>query len=64
MKNHVKITQEALSGKRPSDEQLLESVAILSERLERIRSFGGKFAQIGFSSAALKLTVPHKAMAI
>ena len=64
MKNHVKIAQEALAGIRPTDEQVLESMAILNERLERIRSLGGNFAHIGFSSSAKKMTISHKAMAV
>lgn len=64
MKNYVKVAQEALSSKRLADEHVLESMAILNERLDRIRSLGGKFAHIGFSSAAKKMTMSHKAMAV
>ena len=43
------------AGRRPIDDHTQASLAILTERLEDVRSHGGLFAGIEFSDHALKL---------
>jgi hypothetical protein len=49
--DHCEIVKDSLQGKRVIDEQTAVSLEVLSDRLERVRKFGGKFANIAFSSA-------------
>ena len=53
--NYYQIVSEALSGQRLNDEVSANAVAVLRERLERVKSLGGDFAQIEFSPAVKKL---------
>jgi hypothetical protein len=61
--NHSQIVQECLAGVREADEQTLTSVAILAERLERLKRFSSSFSEVSFSAAVKKLT-RHKNTAI
>ena len=47
--NHCRIVNESLSGERAVDEQTFASLAILSERLERLKRLGNIFSNIEFS---------------
>ena len=47
--NHCRIVAESLAGKRKVDEQAFASLAILDERLERLKSLGETFSGVGFS---------------
>jgi len=47
--NHCQLVAEALAGIRQPDEQTVNSLAVLGERLERVKQLGGPFAQIEFS---------------
>ena len=40
---------DCISGRRPVDESVLSSVAILSDRLERLKSSSSIFAGVSFS---------------
>jgi hypothetical protein len=53
--NHCKIVEKSLRGEREVDEQTFASLAVLAERLERLKSIGGAFAKIEFSSAVRDL---------
>jgi len=53
--NHFRIVTESLAGERGVDEQTFASLAILDERLERLKRLGGAFSGIGFSEDAMKL---------
>jgi hypothetical protein len=53
--NHCRIVAESLAGKRKVDEQTFASLAILEERLERLRNLGGAFSGVMFSPDAVKL---------
>jgi hypothetical protein len=53
--NHCQIVESCLSGERAVDEQVLASLEILTERLERLQKLGSIFSGIEFSSAVKKL---------
>jgi hypothetical protein len=55
MDSPVRIVGECLSGERPVDEQTCTSVAVLTERLERLRQSNSLLADIGFSPHVKKL---------
>jgi len=47
--SYYQIIARTLAGERPADEQTDASVAILAERMERLKSHGGLFNGIEFS---------------
>ncbi len=49
MDNHYRIVRESVAGDRPVDEQTCASVAILAERLERLKQSSSLFAGVTFS---------------
>jgi hypothetical protein len=53
--SEFQILNEAIAGHREVDEHALAAMAVLQDRLERIKSLGGKFSGIGFSSDVRKL---------
>ena len=53
--DHCEVVKESLSGKRNVDEQTLTSVAVLNERLERVKKMGQRFSRIEFSPAVRQL---------
>ncbi len=62
--NYCKIVEKSLRGEREVDEQTFASLAILTERLERLRDLGGAFAKIGFSSAVKGLARKKSKVAV
>ncbi|MHC4575547.1 MAG: hypothetical protein ACYS76_15730 [Planctomycetota bacterium] len=58
--NHCRIVGESLKGERAVDEQTFASVAILSERLERLRKMDQVFEEVRFSPAVKKLLSRHR----
>jgi len=48
--NHFRNVQQCLNGEGAPDEQTFASLAILEERLERLRKLDPVFAGVGFSS--------------
>ena len=54
--SEFQVVQDALAGRREADEHALAAVAVLGERLERIKALGGAFSEIGFSSEVRKLS--------
>jgi len=50
--DHCEIVKDSLNGSRVIDEQTAVSLEVLTDRLERVRKLGGKFAGVAFSSAA------------
>jgi len=52
---NLRIVNESLAGTRAVDEQTCVSVAILADRLERLRQSSNLFAEIGFSPHVTKL---------
>ena len=59
--NHSQIVADSIAGRRTTDEQTFASLAILTERLERLKQMGGPFADIDLSPAAKKLAGKSRA---
>ena len=53
--NHCRIVAESLAGRREVDEQTLASLAVLDERLQRLKKLGGAFSGVVFSGAIEQL---------
>ncbi len=53
--SEFQVIQDALAGRREADESALAALAVLEERLERIKARGGGFSDIGFSCEVGKL---------
>ena len=53
--NHHKIVKDALGKRRPVDEQTFASIAVLEERLARLKKMHKIFDDVQFSSAVRKL---------
>lgn len=62
--NHCRIVAGSLAGKRTVDEQTFASLAILGERLERLKKHDAVFSGVTFSSAVKKLQNQKKAVAV
>ena len=54
-RNLFKVVNESLSGQRAVDEDTFSSVAVLAERLERLKRTSSIFANITFSPQAEEL---------
>lgn len=57
--SEFQLIQDVIAGHTDVDEHALAAVAELEQRLERVKSLGGDFANIGFSSNIRELR--HKA---
>jgi hypothetical protein len=64
MDNHVRTVSECLAGERPVDEQTCASVAVLAERLERLKRSSSLFAEIGLSPHVKKLQRQVEALVV
>ncbi len=53
--DHCQIVSNGLRQAMPAGEQVQVSMAVLSERLERVKALGAAFAGISFSSEAESL---------
>lgn len=53
--NHYRIVADSIAGERQADEQTFASLAVLSERLERLKEQYDVFSGIEFSSAVKNL---------
>jgi hypothetical protein len=53
--DHYQIVAESLGGKREVDESTFDALAVLSERLERVRDLDEAFAGIEFSPDVVQL---------
>ena len=62
--SHCQILEKSISGERAVDEQTFASLAILTERLERLKKLGKDFSSVGFSSAVKKLAKQKSVVAI
>ena len=62
--NHFQVVAESLDGRRTVDEQTLVSLAILNERLERLKRFDAVFEGVRFSPAVEKLRRRRNAVAV
>ena len=50
--DHCEVVKDSLKGTRAIDEQTFASLEVLSDRLERVKKLGGRFADVAFSPAA------------
>ncbi len=64
MDSHCEIVSQSLMGERPVDEQTGASLAILAERLERLRHSSNLFAGVTFSPYVQKMERHAKAVAV
>ncbi len=62
--DHIRIVNEALAGDRPVDEQAQAAVAILAERLQRLKQSSRLFAGITFSPHVKKLQRQAEALVV
>lgn len=62
--NHYQIVKKSLLGERTVDEQTFASLAILRERLERLKKLDKVFSEIDFSSAVKRLKERQDAVAV
>lgn len=62
--NHFSVVKESLSGNRAADEQTFASIAILNERLQRLKERGHPFSEISFSIDVKKLKKRQKPVAV
>ncbi len=62
--NYCQIVAEGLAGRRAVDSRVLASAEVLRERLERLRSLGGPFADVEFSPQMAKLSRRRSAVAV
>jgi hypothetical protein len=62
--NHCRTVTEALKGKRKVDEHTFAALAVLFERLERVKRLDDAFAGISFSPAVEKLQKKRNPVAV
>ncbi|MHC4482494.1 MAG: hypothetical protein ACYSW4_02985 [Planctomycetota bacterium] len=62
--DHCQIVDKSLTGERAVDEQTFASLAVLSERLERLKKRGEIFDSVSFSPAVRKLKEQKNAVAV
>jgi hypothetical protein len=60
--NYCRIVNESLSGEREVDENTFSAIAVLSERLERLKKLDGIFAGIAFSPDVALLIKQKKSL--
>ncbi len=53
--DYLKTVNESISGARPIDEDTLSSVAVLAERLERLKKASSLFEDVAFSDDVQEL---------
>jgi hypothetical protein len=62
--NHCRVVQDSLTGDRAIDEQTFDSLAVLCERLERLKKVGRSFADIKLSPAVQQLKSQGSTVAV
>jgi len=62
--DHFKVITESLSGARPTDEEIFSSIAVLAERLERLKKTNALFNEVGFSEQVEELALREMISAI
>jgi hypothetical protein len=62
--SHCEIVEKSLNGERAVDDQTFASLAILSERLERLKKVNEVFENVAFSAAVEKLKEQKNAVAV
>jgi len=62
--NHCQIVEKSLNGQRNADEKTFEAIAVLSERLERLKKLGPAFTEVAFSPHVKKLAKKKNSLVI
>ena len=62
--NHFKVVTDSLAGVRPTDEEMFSSIAVLAERLERLKKTNDLFNDVGFSEQVEELALREMISAI
>ncbi len=62
--DHFKVITESLSGARPTDEEIFSSIAVLAERLERLKKTNALFDEVSFSEQVEELALREMTSAI
>ena len=62
--NHCRIVEKSLSGERAVDEQTFASIAVLDERLKRLKKLDETFDRIEFSPAVKRLKKRRSTVAV
>ncbi len=62
--NHCQIVGMSLAGERTVDEQTFASLAVLGERLERLKDFDKAFEGVTFSPDVSELKAAKNAVAV
>jgi hypothetical protein len=62
--NHCRIVAESLAGERGADGRTLASLAVLDERLERLKKLDEAFTDVAFSRAVEQLRSQSNAIAV
>jgi len=62
--DHCQVVAESLKGQRKVDEHTFASLAVLSERLERLKKIDEAFSGVTFSPNVLKLRSRRSAASV
>lgn len=62
--NHCQIVTSCINGTRPVNEQSIGSMAVLAERLEKLKSLDSRFNVVEFSPVAKQLAKCEMPMAV
>jgi len=62
--NHFDVINQAISGNRPIDEDTFSSIAVLAERLDRLKKTNNLFDKVGFSEQVEELALCEMISAI
>ena len=62
--DHCHTVNDSLTGARPVDTKVLESVEVLKDRLAHLHQMDSRFAGIGFSPMAERLSEKARALAV
>ncbi|MBN2455699.1 MAG: hypothetical protein JXB29_04035 [Sedimentisphaerales bacterium] len=62
--NHLTIVRDSLSGQRRIDDNTFTSLAVLADRLRRLKELDRNFEDINFSNDVEKLTRQKKSIAV
>ena len=62
--NYCQIVKESLNGERIVDERTFSSLAVLEEKLERLKALDNRFAEVEFSPAVRKLAKQKNKLAV
>ena len=58
------VLRESITGRRKVDEQTFTSLAVLEERLRRIKRLGGAFSRVDFSRVVKKMCAQKQPMTV